>query len=141
MRENAKHACGAVPDNAYTRFIADIMPRSRNARRHRETETEASENQGCYSDGMKPCAHLYFHVGQRVMERVGNEPDTSVTEEVEVLAVEGRTVMTESGCQYDGLTGAQEPKGKVYRAIRSLTVDDRKKAENLLGGTCPHPKD
>jgi hypothetical protein len=81
-----------------------------------------------------PCEHLHFRVGQKVIERYGNDQATAKTCETEVTVVEGGNVMVETGGVYDALTGAAEPKGAVYRSIRGVTVDDKRKAENLLGG-------
>lgn len=86
---------------------------------------------------------LCFHPGQRVIERIGDgapdRPPTHQTREVELVHIEGRKVVTEDGNGYDMLTGAADPKGKVYRSIRSMTADDRRKATNLLGGTEASP--
>lgn len=88
-----------------------------------------------HPSAMSLMPHLAFHLGQRVVERLGDDQETAKTCESEIVSVEGRLCISDTGFTYDRVTGREEPKGKVYRAIRSLTVDDRKRAENLLGGT------
>jgi hypothetical protein len=75
---------------------------------------------------------LYFRLGQRVIERwAGADGRIDVAtpgEETEIISIEGRRCVTNTGEAYDILTGRSvEPPGKrLYHSIRSLVESDRK---------------